>query len=266
MAISLASHYYQQANSAGLHRDLGQLERQIAALRQDQQLSDSAAAQHFDALRADLATARTDAAKKAGEVRLAARKQAELVAAQLSVKQEEHHKQLSQELGQVKDSAEQASAKLTEINGEVGNVKTEVASTRSELDKTVSELRRATGDLGVLSGLIATNSKELEALKELGERDYYQFSLSKKQAQQRVGDIAVSLKKADPKRNRFTIELVADDKRVEKKDRNVNEPVQFYVLSKARQPYELVVNEVKKDQIVGYISVPKLKLGRGSKA
>jgi hypothetical protein len=111
-----------------------------------------------------------------------------------------------------------------------------------------------------MSGLIATNSKELSALRELGERDYIEFRVGRSKDLQRVGDINIRLKKADVKRNRFSLELVADDKRVEKKDRNINEPVQFYVLSKARQPYEMVVNEVRKDEIVGYLAVPKLKL------
>ena len=80
--------------------------------------------------------------------------------------------------------------------------------------------------------------------------------MAKTKAPQRVGDISVLLKKADPKKNRYTIEVVADDKTTEKKDRTINEPVQFYV-SKARQPYEIVVNQVKKDQIVGYLATPK---------
>ena len=66
------------------------------------------------------------------------------------------------------------------------------------------------------------------------------------------------LRKADPKRSRFTVDVIADDKKVEKKDRTINEPVQFYV-SRARQPYELVVNEVRKDRIVGYLAVPKVE-------
>jgi hypothetical protein len=141
-------------------------------------------------------------------------------------------------------------------------VKTDVASTRSELDKTIADLRRTTGDMGVMSGLIATNGKEIQALRELGERDYFEFTLNKTNSLERVGDIQVLVKKADPKRNRYTIEVVAEDKKVEKKDRNVNEPVQFYVVSKARQPYELVVNEVRKNQIVGYLAVPKTKMAR----
>ncbi|HOK48214.1 MAG TPA: hypothetical protein PLK67_19870, partial [Bryobacteraceae bacterium] len=75
---------------------------------------------------------------------------------------------------------------------------------------------------------------------------------------QKIGDVAIQLKKTDVKRNRYTVELIADDKKVEKKDKNINEPVQFYV-AKARQPYELVVNEVRKDQIIGYLATPKVQ-------
>ncbi len=115
--------------------------------------------------------------------------------------------------------------------------------------------------MGETSGLVATNAKELAALKALGERNYFEFTLPKTKEPKKVGDVSVLLKKADPKKNRYTIEVVADDKRVEKKDKNINEPLQFYV-AKARQPYEIVVNEVKKDQIVGYLSTPKVQQTR----
>jgi hypothetical protein len=99
------------------------------------------------------------------------------------------------------------------------------------------------------------------ALRALGERNYLEFNITKAKEPRRIGDVAVLLKKTDAKKNRFTIEVIADDKRVEKKDKNLNEPVQFYV-SKARQPYEIVVNEVKKNQIVGYMSTPKVQTSR----
>jgi hypothetical protein len=113
----------------------------------------------------------------------------------------------------------------------------------------------------VQSGLIATNAKELAALKALGERNYYEFNLGKTKQPQKVGDVFIQLKRTDPKRNRYTIEILADDKKVEKKDKTVNEPVQFYT-SKARQPYEIVVNEVRKDVIVGYLATPKVQASR----
>jgi hypothetical protein len=111
----------------------------------------------------------------------------------------------------------------------------------------------------VMSGLIATNSKELEALKKLGDRDYFEFDLPKSSSPQKVGDIQLALRRADVKRNRFTLEVLADDRRVEKKDKTINEPVQFYT-SSTRIPYEIVVNQVRKDHVVGYLSVPKVKL------
>jgi hypothetical protein len=57
------------------------------------------------------------------------------------------------------------------------------------------------------------------------------------------------------------VEVWADDKKTEKKDKGINEPVQFYT-SKARIPYEIVINQVKKDQIVGYLATPKVTVAR----
>jgi hypothetical protein len=144
------------------------------------------------------------------------------------------------------------------VGTEVTAVKSDVASTRSELEKTVADLKRATGELDGHSVLIATNAKELDALRQLGERNYIQFTVHKAKQPQKVGDVAILLKSADPKRNRYTIELTADDRTTERKDRAANEPLQF-MMSKAKQPYELVINDVKKDTIVGYLSVPKVQ-------
>ena len=125
----------------------------------------------------------------------------------------------------------------------------------------IADLKSTKGDLGVQSGLIATNGKELAALRALGERNYTEFRLTKEKTPRKVGDVQMRLKAADMKKNRYTIELIADDKLVEKKDKTVNEPVQF-MLSRATQPFEIVVNEVKKDMISGYISAPKVQQTR----
>jgi len=117
------------------------------------------------------------------------------------------------------------------------------------------------GDMGVMSGLIATNSKDLGALRELGERNYVEFNLGKGQMQKKIGDVIVTLRKTDPKHNRFTMEVTADDKITEKRDKTINEPVQVYVHN-SRQPYEIVVNQVNKDGIVGYLATPKVTLAR----
>jgi chromosome segregation ATPase len=174
--------------------------------------------------------------------------------------QSEQQKQ-AQAIDAVKQNADLTTTKLTNVGTDLGNVKTDLTNTRSELEQTVANLKRVSGDVDNHTSLIATNGKELEALKALGEKNYFEFTIPKSKQPQKVGDITVQLKKADPKHNRYTIEVVADDKKVEKKDRNINEPVQFY-LSKSRQPAEIVVNEVRKDTIVGYLAEPKVQIAR----
>ncbi len=237
------------------------LQAEIANLREASTVSTAASRKHLDALREELEAARRQAAMAVGQAKTEAMAKAEQLARQLAEEQRRQHQQVAGELSEVKQVATAANAKLGEVSSEVSNVKSEVASTKSELEKTIAELKRVTGDMGVMSGLIATNAKELAALKALGDRNYYEFDLKKTKAPQRIGDIAVLLKRTDTKRNRYTIDVIADDKRIEKKDKNLNEPVQFYV-SKARQPYEFVVNEIRKDQIIGYLATPKVQTGR----
>ena len=122
-------------------------------------------------------------------------------------------------------------------------------------------MQRAFGDLGVQSGLIARNRDELAELKLRGDRDYIEFDLRKSDEPQKYGGgIPLQLKKTDVKRQKYTVDLLADDLTIEKKDKNTNEPVQFYQQG-FRVPSEIVVNEIHKDRIVGYISVPKQRTG-----
>ncbi|MEK7405733.1 MAG: hypothetical protein AAB225_11550 [Acidobacteriota bacterium] len=236
-------------------------QNEIATLRETSTVSTATSRRNLDALRDELEAARRHAAMAVGQAKTEAMNKAEALARQLAEEQKRQQQQVAGQISEVKEAATATTAKLGEVSTEVTAVKGEVASTKSELDKTIAHLKRVTGDMGEMSGLIATNGKELSALKALGDRNYFEFDLKKTKAPQRIGDVAVQLKRTDTKRNKYTIDLVADDKKVEKKDKNVNEPVQFYV-SRARQPYELVVNEVKRDQIVGYLSTPKVQATR----
>jgi len=272
VAGSVATLAYQHGQLVNARVEVAGLRHEISVVRQDIGTAESRLREKVEALDGELATTRKQterAQQNVDRARVAARKQAEALVSKVAVNQEAQRKQLAAELDSIKYTTDQASVRLTDIGSEVGEVKTEVgevktlaASTRSELDKTIAEMRRVNGDMGVMSGLVATNSKEIAALRALGERDYYEFSLSKTQARRLLAGVSLLYKKADPKRNRYTLEVVADDKRVEKKDRTTNEPVQFYVPSKARQPYELVINEVKKDTIVGYLSAPKTQVAQ----
>jgi hypothetical protein len=148
------------------------------------------------------------------------------------------------------------STKIGEVTTELSGTKTEADATKADLETTKGKLQSTIGDLGVQSGLIARNHDEVEELKRRGERDIFEFDLTKSNVAQHVGPIQVQLKKVDTKHYRYTVAVVADDKSIEKKDKTVGEPIQFYVKG-ARAPYEIVVFDLSKDQAKGYLSTPK---------
>jgi F0F1-type ATP synthase membrane subunit b/b' len=234
---------------------------EVAKVRETHTLSSASSRQRLDELRAELETARSQATTGVGQARKEALKHADELVARLQEEQRRQQAQVATELTQVKEEAGAANTKISDVTNDVGNVKTEVAATKSELDKTISDLKTVRGDLGLQSGLIATNGKELSALKALGDRIYVEFNLQKTKTPQKVGNIMVQLKATDLKKNKYTVELIADDKRVEKKDKSINEPLQFYMAGN-RQPCELVVNEVRKDIVIGYLSTPKVTTAR----
>lgn len=158
--------------------------------------------------------------------------------------------------GRLEQFEEVTTSQVGSLDGRVTTVKEEVDKTKAELDKTIADLSSVRGDLGHQSGLIATNGEELEALKSLGERNYYEFDMRKSRQPQKVGPIRIKLTGTDRNKNRYSIDLWADDKRIEKKRKTLLEPVQFYVIG-SRIPYELVVNKIDRDNIVGYLATPK---------
>jgi chromosome segregation ATPase len=256
---------YQFMQMDKIRTEMGQtkesLLQEIATAKETSAVSAQTAQKRAEQLQAELAAARATAASAVGSARTEALKHADEVAAKLHAEQQKASAALKGEISQVSAANAETSAKVGEVKTEVGNVKTEVDTTKAELEKTVANLKRVQGDLGDQGSLIATNGKELAALRQLGERNYTEFKLAKTKDPQKVGDIQLLLKKADPKKNRFTVEVRVDDKAVEKRDKTINEPVQF-LTSRARQPYEIVVNDVKKDFIAGYLSTPKVLSGR----
>ena len=162
---------------------------------------------------------------------------------------------LTAQLSQVKkESQEQIGAVATEVGG----AKKDIEATKSDLEATKGKLERATGDMGVMSGLIARNHDDLEELKRRGDRNYYEFTLTKSKNGQKVGPIQLTLNRTDPKKSKYTMTVLVDDRTIEKKDKTAGEPVQFYVKGVSRMaPYEIVVFDVNKNQATGYLSTPK---------
>lgn len=154
---------------------------------------------------------------------------------------------------------QQFGAVTTEVSGvksDVGKVSADVTDTKSDLAATKGKLELAIGDLNKHSELIATTHDELEALKHKGDRDYFEFTLKKDKEPTHLSIVSLQLKKTDPKKSKFTLYVLAEDKKIEKKDRTINEPLQFYT-GRDRALFEVVVNNVDKNTVSGYLSTPK---------
>jgi septal ring factor EnvC (AmiA/AmiB activator) len=159
---------------------------------------------------------------------------------------------------QISAAQKESEAKIGAVATDVTGAKKDIEATRTDLEATKSKLDRATGDMGVMSGLIARNHDDLEELKRRGDRNYYEFTVQKAKTPQRVGPVQIAVNKTDPKKAKYTMTVLADDKSIEKKDKTSGEPVQFYVKGSARlAPYEIVVFDVGKNQITGYLATPK---------
>jgi chromosome segregation ATPase len=163
----------------------------------------------------------------------------------------------------LESAQKQTAAQVNDVSGQVSTVKTDVSGVRTDLGKaqtdlatTISQLQSMKGDVSDHSSLIARNHDELELLKHKGDRNFYEFVLNKGERKP-VGTVSLELRKTDAKKSKFTLEVYADDKTYEKKDRNLNEPLQFYS-GKDPALFEIVVNSINaKNQIAGYLSVPK---------
>ncbi len=234
-----------------------QLTTAVAGLRDASSVSTAAHERRIEALKAELATANSQARSMSSEAKVEAQAHADQLARQLEAEEAKMQQQMTGQITEVNQSVTAANAKIADVSTDVGTVKSQAAMTQSQLEKTIADLKSVTGDLGVQSGLIATNGNELQALKLKGERNYFDIKLGKTKQPVRFGDITLKLESSDPKRNKYTVELMADDKTTQKKDKSINEPVQFYTSKGGHTPYELVINQVTKAGIVGYLATPK---------
>jgi DNA-binding transcriptional MerR regulator len=234
VAVSGYAHYTTQKQVSALQDDLGKSQAQVKELMNRMQTEES----QGDALRERVGLTKQELAQRVAELKA---------------------QQKAAESRLEKEQKEQISAVTGEISGvktDVGGVKTDVASTKADLEATKAKLQSTIGDLGVQSGLIAHTAGDLEILKHKGDRNYYEFTLLKGAKPQPVSTVSLQLKKADAKKGKFTMNVTSDDKTIEKKDRNVSEPIQFYS-GRDHMLFELVVWTVDKNKATGYLSTPK---------
>jgi DNA repair exonuclease SbcCD ATPase subunit len=234
VVASAYGHYALHSRIEKLTKDLNTSQAKVAELQnrmQTAEASEETIARQVGITKKELATraAQLQAQQKAAESRL----------------EEEQKKQISEVTGDIAG-----------VKTDVGGVKTDVASARADLEATKAKLQSTIGDLGVQSGLIAHTRDDLEVLKHKGDRNYYEFTLLKGAKPQPVSIVSLQLKKADAKKGKFTMNVTSDDRTIEKKDRNVAEPIQFYS-GRDHMLFELVVWNVDKNKVTGYLSTPK---------
>jgi seryl-tRNA synthetase len=198
-----------------------------------------------ETLAQQLGMTKKELATRAAELQRAQQAASASAAARIAAQAEEEKKDVGAVSGEV-----------GAVKTDVGGVKTDVAATKASLEATIAKLQSTVGDLNVQSGLIANTRGDLEALKHKGDRQYYEFTLLKGSKPQAFSTVALQLKKTDPKRGKYSLDVTADDKTIEKKDRNQSEPVQFYT-GRDHMLYELVVWTVDKNKVTGYLSTPK---------
>ncbi|HUP05280.1 MAG TPA: hypothetical protein VMU19_14885 [Bryobacteraceae bacterium] len=270
IVVLIGANIYLYTQVDHLRSDLTDLQTSIKSqnaalgnLQASSSASAAAQAQHIEALKAQLADAQKAEQTMSSQAKAEAIAHADQLQKQIEAEQAKMQAQTAAEIGTVKQSADTANSKIADVSTDVGAVKTNLAATNADLQKTIADLKSTRGDMGVQSGLIATNAQELAALRKLGERNYTEFKIGKPKKKEftKVADIQIRLTSTDPKKNRYTIDVMADDKLTQKKDRSINEPVQFYT-GRSTQPYELVVNQVDKNVITGYLSTPKVQTSR----
>ncbi len=174
-------------------------------------------------------------------------------AAELKKEQQESEVRLAKEQ---MEQIGQVSGEVAGVKTDVTGVKSDVAATQSDLAATKAKLESTIGDLGLQSGLIARTRDDLEALKHKGDRNYYEFTLVKGARPEAISTIKLQLRKTDPKHGKFTINVTSDDKTIEKKDRNIAEPIQFYS-GRDHLLFEMVIWTLDKKKATGYLSTPK---------
>jgi chromosome segregation ATPase len=229
--------YDQHGKLDKLTQDEASSQKQVADLTKRMQAAEA----DSETLAHQLGMTKKELATRAGELQ----RETQAASARIAAQAEEEKKDVSAVSGEVGS-----------VKSDVGGVKTDVAATKASLDQTISKLQSTIGDLGQQSGLIANTRSDLEALKHKGDRQYYEFTLNKGAKPQAFSTVALQLKKTDPKHGKYSLDVTADDKTVEKKDKNQSEPVQFYT-GRDHMLYELVVWTVDKNKITGYLSTPK---------
>ncbi len=214
---------------------LGEMQAKLSSLERSN-------VQQLTALKDELDTASEHLGSQRTEL-----KRARAMVTKLQADQRQEAEELKTEIARKADQEQ-----LGALNNDVSAQRTDLESTRKTVGDIANNLGMTRSEFGTL---IARNHDDIEYLRKLGDRDYFEFAIDKHHSQ-KVGGIGLTLRKTNVKRHRFTLAMLVDDLNIEKKDRTINEPIFFYV-NGSKKPYELVVNSVESSKVKGYLSTPK---------
>jgi len=244
--------------------ELAKISDQIQGLESNHKVGDANLTSQITSLKAEVEGAQQDVGSTKAELKKTAQ--------HIEAERQQTKAELSQALASKADSSQveaqvqaaktEADSKIGQVNTEVGGVKTQVSAVKTDLENTRRDLEGTQRQLidvrDTLNAAVAKNAAELSQLRLKGERDYFEFTLPKKGEPTKVEDIRLVLTSTDAKKGKFSLKIQADDSSLEKKDRVINEPIQFLV-GQNRVRYEVVINWVQKNKAGGYLSIPKDK-------
>ena len=232
------------------------MQEQIGGVQESSSLYEGQARRELEALRQQIEEARKEAA---GRAQREAQRHADKVAQNLTQQQQRQQEELMGGIHDARSVADEANTGVQVVRNDLLGMKAEVDDTNAHLYETASLLDQTTDDVSEINGQVNDNRSEIASLRRMTERDRVRFQLTKSKQMQRVADIQLRLRDTDVKRNKFTLEILADDNTFVKKDRQVAEPVMFY-MGETAQPYELVVTKIEKDGVSGYLARPKVQM------
>jgi chromosome segregation ATPase len=233
---------------AALTAEVGDLEASLSAQSGMHQ-------REISALHTSVEQTKKEAAARA---RSEARRGAEQLSKTIAEKEQQQQDMFLSEIGNVRGVTDTNRQGIEDVNVKVSGVQTDVDETRVALGETADMLTTTQGDVDAISGRVGTHEAAIERLRMHGQRDVTQFELAVAKVRTKVESIHMRVKDIDHRKNRYTLEVMADDKITVHKNRLLNQPVEFYVTG-VSQPYEVVITDIEPNQVTGFLATPKFK-------
>ena len=229
--------------------------RDLGGIRQEAAAANDAHHGGIEALAAELVAARYETAAAAGDARTDAERYAEQLAKRVVESRRIERRWVDTELTNVRKVMDAADESTRRLARELREARAASATTRTANAGAATRESLFLSDIDALKRIAADHRDELAARQASAACDIFEFAIRKTGKPKELAGVSVLLLRADSKGSRYSVEIVAGGRKIEASNRTAYEPVRLY--TGARAPLELVVNEIRKDEIRGFISVPR---------